>query len=388
GGRGVGSGRSRGFKKPKAYLVPNGHDWLSADSGGNTSQFSEEEIHALLAGRLQAKFARDFCTADGIQAELIDGGGVEWRPDGVPYGSFRGGGDRSRDAEHQRYTQSLHSADVEGASDALIDKLVAKRTKFKLSQQYDKADTVREGLCAKFNVLIDDRLKQWSAGGDFGKEHNAQLQLAVKFTNQGYVKWASSMSLDDEEEEYIQHHVDVRAQAKKDRDFEAADKIHKQKLWSIGGVFEELGGKVGKPRGVYTRRDVGDLSVEDVELISRMISERYHAKKQRQFDVADDIRDELRRTYNVNVDDRSNEWRVDTDDYAMSGDNDLSDEDVEFVDSKLKERFRLKIERLYEDADSIRDDLKARFGVSIDDRTKEWFVDSEFAVASEESVAI
>ncbi|KAL7525110.1 hypothetical protein ACHAWF_001217, partial [Thalassiosira exigua] len=173
GGRG-GGGRSRGLKKPKAYLGPNGHDYqLSADSGGNTSQFSEEKIHALLAERLQAKFARDFRAADGIQAELIDGGvfvhdGLkEWRPDGVPYGSFRGGGGggRGRDAEQQRYARSPHSADVEGASDALIDKLVAERTKFKLSRQYEKADAVREGLRAKFNVLIDDRLKQWSAGG-------------------------------------------------------------------------------------------------------------------------------------------------------------------------------------------------------------------------------
>mmetsp|Transcript_35352 Transcript_35352/g.57650 ORF Transcript_35352/g.57650 Transcript_35352/m.57650 type:complete len:85 (-) Transcript_35352:1710-1964(-) len=84
-----------------------------------------------------------------------------------------------------------------------------------------------------------------------------------------------------------------------------------------------------------------------------MISDRYLAKKkdnfdgsrERNFDVADEIRDALMSTYNVQVDDRSNEWRVERDDYTMVGDNTLSDEDVEYIDSKLVERFSLKCER-------------------------------------------
>jgi len=43
----------------------------------------------------------------------------------------------------------------------------------------------------------------------------------------------------------------------------------------------------------------------------------------------------------------------------------------------LKERFNLKRERSYEEADAIRDELKERFNVKVDDRTKEWFVDNE-----------
>lgn len=54
----------------------------------------------------------------------------------------------------------------------------------------------------------------------------------------------------------------------------------------------------------------------------------------------------------------------------------ISDEDVVYIDNKLKERFGLKREKQYEDADAIRDKLKERFNVKIDDRTKEWFVDS------------
>ncbi len=425
GGRGRGGGRrSSGddsSRKPKEYLGPNGHDYqLSSDSGPNNSKYDESSIHALLAERLQAKFARDFRTADAIQMELIDAGvfvhdGMkEWRADGIPYGSFNGGGsgrNNPRSLDGQQYTKSPHSDDVvidDVVNNELITKLVKERTKFKMMRQYDKADAVREGLRTKFNVLIDDRLKQWSVGGDFGEENNAQRELADKFANRGYIKSASSLSLEDEEEEaYIQFHVEARVQAKKDRNFETADKIRldlaqrfdvmindKMKLWSIGGVFEELGGKMGKPRGVYTRRGaLGDLSPEDEDTVTKMITDRYHAKKQKAFDVADEIRDELMSKYNVKIDDRSNEWRVDTEDYAMAGSNSLSEEEIAFIDGKLKDRFYLKRERQFEDADAIRDDLQARFGIQVDDRVKEWYVDSTLSGVSvagveEEDVAI
>eukprot|EP00579_Thalassiosira_antarctica_P010458 CAMPEP_0201911960 /NCGR_PEP_ID=MMETSP0903-20130614/2757_1 /ASSEMBLY_ACC=CAM_ASM_000552 /TAXON_ID=420261 /ORGANISM="Thalassiosira antarctica, Strain CCMP982" /LENGTH=214 /DNA_ID=CAMNT_0048446809 /DNA_START=4 /DNA_END=645 /DNA_ORIENTATION=- len=174
--------------------------------------------------------------------------------------------------------------------------------------------------------------------------HNAQHGLAAR----GYIKSTSSLSLNKEDEEYIQQHVDKRAQIRKEYDYVAADKIRddlaekfdvnitdKQKLWSIGGLFEELGDKFGKPKGVYTRKCSGDLSAEDEEAISKMILDRYHAKKEKNFDAADEIRDALMLTYSVKVDDRFNEWRVETDDYAMMGENTLSDEDVEYIDSKL-----------------------------------------------------
>jgi len=173
-GGGRGRGRGRGGGSRKQDLGPNGHDYIvSTDAVDiNNSRFSEKEIHELLAERLQAKFARDFHTADRIQMGLIDGGvfvhdGLkEWRADGVPYGSFRGDGSQRpvRRQDNQNYVKSEHSGDVDGASDDLINKLCHERTKFKMMRQYDKADKVREGLRTKFNVLIDDRLKQWSVG--------------------------------------------------------------------------------------------------------------------------------------------------------------------------------------------------------------------------------
>jgi len=298
-----------------------------------------------------------------------------------------------------------------------VGRLVGERARFKATRQYDKADAVREGLRARFGVLIDDRLLEWSVGGDFGAEHNAQREKFDIDSDRGYVKSASSLDLeDDETEEYVQHHVEARAAAKRDRNFDGADRIRldlaqrydvtindKLKLWSVGGVFEEMGGRVGKPRGVYARRGGGDLSPEDEGAISRLLADRYHAKKQRNFDAADGIRDDLLARYNVSIDDRSSEWRVDTNEYARrrpssssssggGGDDDdvdvddgggggdggpaetLSEGEARYIDGRLKERFDLKRARLYGEADAIRDELMDRFGVQIDDRTKEWFV--------------
>jgi cysteinyl-tRNA synthetase len=130
-----------------------------------------------------------------------------------------------------------------------------------------------------------------------------------------------------------------------------------------------------------------------VDAISRLLADRYHAKKQRNFEAADCIRDDLSARYNVSIDDRSNEWRVDTNDYArrrspgdgedVGGDGGgggtgpaetLSEGEARYIDGRLKERFDLKRARLYGEADAIRDELMDRFGVQIDDRTKEWFV--------------
>ena len=132
-----------------------------------------------------------------------------------------------------------------------------------------------------------------------------------------------------------------------------------------------------KPRGVYTRRGGGSLTIEEEAAITKLLSDRYHAQRQRNYSAADEVRDLLMNRYNVSIDDRSREWRVDTDEYArkVGCAHSLSEKEVHHIESRLKERFVLKGDRMYEDADAIRDDLRSRFGVAIDDRTKEWFVE-------------
>jgi SAP domain len=73
------------------------------------------------------------------------------------------------------------------------------------------------------------------------------------------------------------------------------------------------------------------------------------------------------------------EWRVMSDDYAMSrfnklGDK-LDDESIGYIQKRLKERVEYKRDRDYNAADEIRDELRSKYGVAIDDRTREWSVE-------------
>jgi len=417
GGRGRGRGRGGRGGRGGRDLGPNGHDYRpSADQGPNTSPYTEIEIHRLIAQRLQAKFARNFQEADDIQGTLAEGGVYvhdkrkEWRADGVHIVN-----------SVSTYGKSPYSEE-DGSSnddDALISKLVDERQKCKMMRQYDKADTIRDGLLDRYNVVVDDRAKQWSVGGDFGPEANEQRDAFNEFANRDYLQSKSSAIMSNEDIDHIQERVNVRTRAKKDRDFATADEIRdvlsneydvtildKHKLWSVGGIFEETG---QKPPGVYVR--VGDdrrdpngfkspLSQEDENAIMKMIATRYKAKRARDFDTSDGIRDELVERFGVRIDDKSNEWRIMSrhgggggDDYAQVGEHNLSARDVEVVDAKLKERSACKRDREYEEADAIRDLLMDRFGVLVDDRNKEWsvlpgsvddFIDDETASAAAE----
>lgn len=60
----------------------------------------------------------------------------------------------------------------------------------------------------------------------------------------------------------------------------------------------------------------------------------------------------------------------------MAGSNSLSEDEIAFIDGKLKERFYFKRERQFEEADAIRDHLQEKYGIQVDDRVKEWYVDS------------
>lgn len=376
---------------------PNGHDYFeSKDSGPHTARIEENQIHGMLAERLQAKMQRNFELADSIQATLIQSGvyvhdGMkEWRADGVPFGDVRGrdgqpGISRGSRADRNRaYTKSVHSEPVDGASDELIDKLVNQRANFKATREYDKADAVREGLQTKFNVLVDDRLREWSVNGDFGSEHQAQREMAEAFANRGYIQ--SGSSLPTEDQEHIQAQVEARHQAKRDRNFDLADSIREElqdeydvmindkiKLWSVGGDFGTDGGPK-KPGWNYTRRGGGNLSEDQVQQVQSLLKDRFQAKREKDYQGADDIQQQLFEDCNVLVDDKNSEWHVDSDEYVPAGSNALGlpSEQIEAISAKVQKRIECKKQKDYEMADVIRDELKDGFGVLIDDRTKEW----------------
>ena len=59
----------------------------------------------------------------------------------------------------------------------------------------------------------------------------------------------------------------------------------------------------------YKRQDDGSIEVDEAK-VNEMLSARLHARLNRDFVAADRIRDDLRRQYNVEVQDQERSWQV------------------------------------------------------------------------------
>jgi hypothetical protein len=193
----------------------------------------------------------------------------------------------------------------------------------------------------------------------------------------------------------IMQAVEERGQAKKDRNYAVADAIRddletnyncnvndRAREWSVGGDFgDEQANSAhnGRKQG-WTRRGGGDISEAETAVVSSMLEERIQAKKERDFNTADQIRDDLYLNFSVKVDDKSQEWRVMSDTYVLSplnnGQLNFDAETMTYVEGKLAERNDAKARKDYDTADDIRDELRNKYAVTIDDRTREWSVES------------
>jgi cysteinyl-tRNA synthetase len=364
--RGGGDNRGRGRGYRKSDFGPNGHDYnMARGAGPIQSTLSEDEIHALLAERLECKLARDYPTADEIQAELIEAGvnvndkQKEWRADGATFADFTA----------RKYVESPNSSSEDADE---IQVLVDERAAAKSERLYQKADAIRDELTDKFDVVIDDRRLQWSVGGDFGfDQRNERKDRFEPFTmSPGF------SSVEDSDE--IQKLVEERDVARSNREYDVADQIRdelkernifvddRKRQWSVGRNF-------GEDRRTYSRRGGGDISEEDEKEITGLLAKRFEHKKNRKFKSADAIRDRLRDDFHVQIDDRNQEWHVVNENYVMAPGSALLDSETqETIEEMVNQRADAKLKKDYETADSIRDVLMDRYSVSIDDRVKEW----------------
>lgn len=392
GGRGGNDRGGRGgASRPPRDFGPTGHDYnLSNDAGPNSSQLSDDQIHEKIAERLQCKMRRDFQRADEIQAEFEDlginvhDGMKEWRADGQSFGDYsRAGGAPgrtmgSRNDRNQPYSKSAHSADTTDADQ--IQELIDERLEAKKARSFDVADEIQDELRRDFNVEVNDKLRQWSVGGEFGGDGSGMRR--DRFAP--YEMSAASQQADDAAA--IQALVEDREAARKDRDYGTADDIldelsevfnvtvdDKRRQWSVGGEFDNAGAG-GPPMGDFVRRGGGNLTAEQEDVIVSLIAERNDAKRDREFGVADRIRDRLNDEFKIRIDDRSREWMVVTDEYVMAANSiDIADPEIKkYIEGKISERALCKLKKDYNTADEIRDELYEVYQIYLDDRVKEW----------------
>lgn len=357
---------------------PNGHDYVMAiEAGEPQSELSVEEINGMLAERLARKFNRDFKGADKIQEELLKAGvfvndkNREWRADGKSFSGF----------EPNRYTMSDLCETPDDSTLEEIESMIKFRALLKADRLFQRADSIRDDLLYRYKVYIDDKSLQWSVGNPFPSEN----KWGNKYRP---FEMARSSTIPDNVDE-IQELLEERDSARINRDFDKADGIREQLVsefniyvndkkreWSFGRTDDRSERSERVESKGFTQRGGGKLPASELAKVNDLLLERKSLKRERRYDEADAIRNQLMEDYGISIDDRNSEWRIRDAAYTMSQDSKAIDEEAhQKIQDMVENRVRAREARDFETADEIRDDLERNFSVSIDDRLREWYIE-------------
>jgi SAP domain len=366
---------------------------MADGAGPIQSSLSESEINNLLAERLRAKMSRSFDDADRLQRQLHDAGvkvhdgRKEWRADGMSFGMDFGNYGNNKPEQPSRtkgpYSPAPESGKVPERDLDEVVQLVAEYDDAKRRRVYDIADDIREQLLTKYNVYLNDRLRQWSVGDKFGGGGDTDGGSPAS-----YRKSELSKPTDDDNDEHIQTQVDLRVEAKRNRDYTTADSIRENlfdkyqvaiddKLgeWSVGGAFPGIPAK--RDKFSYVRVGSGIISDTDLAAVEQLLRDRSQAKADREYDLADQIKETLENQYNIMIRDKTKEWLVMADGYTFVGDKTALDDDettFAYLERRVQERNEHKKNRNWPAADEIRDELEEKYAVNIDDKAFEWSI--------------
>jgi len=244
------SSRRQRYRRDRQQLfqmnaeTDNRHDYiLEAKSDpdiNETCRFTEDQIHLLIAKRLESKKGRDFDDADRILEALNENGIYlqdkkrKYRVDGENHFGRR-----------KRYVQRGGSYELSKPEDlALVAELVEERARYKILREYHRSDDITKVLKDKYGVRLNDRRREWTVEKSADRE-------------------------DDPENEYY--------------------------------VPTPLA-----PKDHVTHT----MSDETKEIIRDRLRDRWIARRNKKYKIADEIRDELVEDYSIVIDDRTKEWKV------------------------------------------------------------------------------
>lgn len=265
GGRGGGARRENNFNE-------HGHDYSQVGGPINpsTCSLTESEIHDRIRSRMECKFARDFNTADSIEYELRQAG-----------------------------------------------------------------------------VLVHDGFKEWRADGDEQDESSSwggrrgggrggdERRGSGRFGGgpkppKVYYQRGPGTGLSADDVATISALVAERSEAKSTMDYDRADVIFDQLTNEFNVNIDDKSGEWALLHEEYQLNINESAFVPDENvqvMIGKKLGDRILARKARNFDLADDIRDELLNEYVVEIDDRAKEWMVSNPrggQWSLNGDDEVN----------------------------------------------------------------
>ena len=238
------------------------------------------------------------------------------------YGGGYGGGGGGRSHGFMRAP-----GDTAPVDEQRIDAILTQRNDAKRARDFETADRLRDQLQAEFNIRVDDKTREWrvmgAGAGMFG------LAASHAPVSGGY------------------------------------------------GAAPGMGGGMGNVGHDYTRTP-GDNAPVDVEKVNQILAQRLDAKRARDFTTSDALRDQLRNEMGIEVMDREKQWCVRGGGGMMGGgggggmmahgyrrdDDGSMPVDVERVNTILSQRHTLKMQRDFQTADMLRDQLRG-MGVEV-----------------------
>ena len=309
-----------------------------------------DHLNTVIQDRMEARAQRNYNKADRLRDALwdtyrvaVDDKSRTWSRGGDfgPNGTFQWTDDgpinprRGRDPSTIKDWRRVGMYELSPFSESLDDEseeeevwnLIHDRLEAKRVRDFDVADTILEHLYQHHRISVDDRLRQWSIGGNFGQKETISQLSKSPTSPDGKVSSA-----------YIQK---------------------------------------------YNRRGgLGHLTEKDGELIEALIHRRAEEMSRYNRLAAISIRKGLKIKYNVIVSDENGEWYVRGGDFVLSPlMNDqlppFIEESRRDIEEMINKRVKAKLARNFKEAAFIRSQLMELFGVELDDKLSEWIVNKD-----------
>eukprot|EP00577_Skeletonema_sp_RCC1716_P006963 CAMPEP_0113388356 /NCGR_PEP_ID=MMETSP0013_2-20120614/9039_1 /TAXON_ID=2843 ORGANISM="Skeletonema costatum, Strain 1716" /NCGR_SAMPLE_ID=MMETSP0013_2 /ASSEMBLY_ACC=CAM_ASM_000158 /LENGTH=560 /DNA_ID=CAMNT_0000271339 /DNA_START=128 /DNA_END=1810 /DNA_ORIENTATION=- /assembly_acc=CAM_ASM_000158 len=349
GGRGGGGGGSFGYARGGGG-GGGGHDYeRDPNDFGNVD---EKAVNELLSTRLQYRKRKMFDEADDVRDQLLNDHGVTvWDRDllwttqsggaarvGGRGGGGRGGdrfdrsggrgGGRGRDGgrggrgrggrgggRENKFNEFGHDYTQMGPineavctlSEDEIHSMIRERMECKFARDFRTADQLEQDLM-NAGVEVHDGFKEWRADGQSWRRSQRDGPRAPKvYTQRGPGKGLSAEDLEE-----ITAMVAERSECKVEANYARADELVDMLTDKYSVNVDDRNAEWSLLSEEYVLSpDTALVPEEKVQIeIEKKLGERILARKARNFDLADDIREELLQDYMVDVDDRAKEWMV------------------------------------------------------------------------------
>jgi hypothetical protein len=347
---------SRRFGKNRAPRGGRGGDNSLNDytrDPSDSSSVDDGAVNDLLSQRNLYRRKGMFDEADGIRDKLLNihgvtvwdkdrvwttapqtgrgGGGGRGKRDGGRGGRGGGRGDRfgggrgrgsgrgrGRERELNQHGHDYYQAG--GPIDPSICKLpereihmlIRERMECKMSRNFDMADSIERELLS-YGVDIHDGYKEWRADGQgwsrgAGSRGRDQGPREPKV----YTQRGPGKGLSEEDINNINKLVAERSEAKASSDYDRADAIFAE----LGNTYNvNVDDREGQWALTHEEYQMSSYTAivpdEEVQMIiGKKLADRILARKSKKFELADQIRQELKDEYVVDIDDKKKEWKV------------------------------------------------------------------------------